>query len=424
MTLPAPEGQSTNPGAPAPTPRSPPRRRSIIAAAVAVVVVVIVVLALFATGVLPGKGGGAGTGNSSATALAAANAYAKTVPGGPWNLSGMEGLDLTVAHTISLLLYGSSPSCVEVGTQNYTIPSNTGTYSNGDFTTWEFSYLNATGALNLAVTGGRVVAHLVEWPVSCAVRTYPVPGPLHVGNVTSTQAASAALADANVSSFVSAHPAADARAFQFRGYWDIDYTTCDYFYSPGAPAQGAEVDVGVNATTGQLNVNDTESLPSAVCALRFWSEQSIAPSDLFAVGHPIAGTCPTGSTFAANGCLAGDYTYRMTIVTSYVTIASVYLWVNTPTGPAYNLTGPGGFSVLTPQGAVAAQTAITSGQPMGMNRTFAVYGPGVLVGDLLPANDSIVLDMGTSNPAGLGLTFIVESGFFYPAASTPPVSLP
>lgn len=173
----------------------------MIAAAVAVVVVVIVVLALFATGVLPGKGGGSAV-NSSATALAAANAYAKTVPGGPWNLSVMEGLDLTIAHTISLLLYGSSPSCVKIGTQNYTIPSNSGTYSNGDFTTWELRYLNATGALTLAVTGGQVVAHLVEWPVSCSVRVYPGPGVLHVGNVTSTQAASAALADANVSSFV------------------------------------------------------------------------------------------------------------------------------------------------------------------------------------------------------------------------------
>jgi len=437
MASPPPEGPSASaptsisntPGTLGTIPRRTTQRRSVILAIVTVVVVVIVVVALFATGILSTKGGGSSSGTSSDIALAAANAYAKTVSGGPWSISGLVGIDLSITHTLSLL-NGLSPSyCTLLGTQNYTIPASSGTYSNGNLATWLVGYINASSTLDVVVSNGQVVAHLEEvGPLSgnhCS-GTYPGPAPLNTTGISSVTAASTALSDKNVSAFVAAHPTADARMFLFDGEWNIDYTTCDYFYDPGAPAQGAEVDAAVNVATGKLDVNYTESLTSAVCLDRFWYGQQIPASDLFAATNPIRGTCPAGSTFATQGCLAGDFTYRLSIETSYIPFGSIHFSVDTKNGSSYNLTGPGGFTVLTFQGTVAAQRGIPSGQQMTMmDGNFLVYGQGVQGGSLLPTNDTILLDMGTSNPAGLGLTFsdFIPSQVLY-GPSTPPVPLP
>ncbi|MGP8075655.1 MAG: hypothetical protein ACLP8Y_02820 [Thermoplasmata archaeon] len=387
----------------------------------------VVVLALFASGVLTTKGGGGGAiqGESSASALAVANAYAKTFPGGPWNISGLAGLHLTTAHTLSLLGSGSLSTCAMEGTQNYTVSASSGNYSSGNFPVWEVDYFNASGTLNLLVVGSQVVAHLLEVGPGHCTSLRLGPTLLNTSGISSVAAAPAALSYNNLSGFAAAHSQADAQAVLRGGEWWFTYTSCDLFYDTGAPAAGAAAEAGVSTATGRLDPNATYFDAMTVCALRYWYGQEIPPSSLFAVGNPMGGTCPMGFTFATDGCLAGDYTYWLTIETSYLDFVGVQLSVDTSTGATYNLpaASPGGFSILNPEEEVAAQSPIAGSHPM-QSYGFTVWNSGVSPTDLLPTNDTILIDMGTLNPTGMGLTFVVGCPLFPPGQTTPPLSLP
>jgi hypothetical protein len=395
----------------------------------AVLIVAVLIAALFATGILSTKGGGgSGTsGTPSTTALSVANAYANTTVGGPWSVDALYGFDLTVTHTISLQPYDTNPLCTSSGTQNYTVTGTSAPYDDGTFTTWLVGYLNASGQLAVVVSGNAVVAHYAVWGGAsnhCS-GIYPGPSAISTSGVSSEQAAAAARANGTIASFIAAHPAADARALLIAGQWTIDYTTCDFFYDPGAPALGANLEFNVNATDGAFSPLFT-NLPSANCAEQFWYGQNIPAADLFAVGDPVRGTCATGSTFATNGCLAGDFTYQLTVGTSYLSFGGVIFNVDTSTGPLYNVPSPGGFSVVAPSKTILAQVAIPGGASMTTNGGVETFGVGESRANLLVAGDTIVLDMGTADPAGMGLGFsatisvLINGGMVF----TPVVPLP
>jgi flagellin-like protein len=138
----------------------------------------------------------------------------------------------------------------------------------------------------------------------------------------------------------------------------------------------------------------------------------------FTVGpnpSPGSAKCAAGGTFATTGCLAGDYTYTLTIESSSVNFGNVLFQVKTAAGANYVATGSGGFSVLNITGKVAAQFA-APGNAMAMTSGgFSVYsataGTCGITAVLCSASTSlsnlysIVIDMGTANPAGQGLTF-------------------
>ena len=142
-----------------------------------------------------------------------------------------------------------------------------------------------------------------------------------------------------------------------------------------------------------------------------------------AVGNPIAGTCHSGYTFAANGCTGGHYIYTLTIESSSVTFGSVLFEVRTSTGAAYELNATTGFSVMTIGDNVAAQTPFTFGEPMAMDTTFSTYGSGVSGSTDLTSVYTILIDVGTTNPAGMGLSFVASGTGDYTGSSSP-VSLP
>lgn len=143
----------------------------------------------------------------------------------------------------------------------------------------------------------------------------------------------------------------------------------------------------------------------------------------FIAGNPIAGTCLANDTFAAQGCKGGDHIYTLTVESSTVTFANVLFEVKTAVGGPYGHNGSGGFSVIRISGTVAAQTPIPGGSGMEMTSTFATYGSGIWPSTALTSVYTIVLDMGTVNTVGLGLTFVVTgTGGF--DGTTSPVTLP
>jgi len=146
----------------------------------------------------------------------------------------------------------------------------------------------------------------------------------------------------------------------------------------------------------------------------------------FTVGpnpSPAAAKCPTGDTFAANGCLAGDYTYTLTIESSSVNFGNVLFEVKTGGGAIYSATGSGGFSILNVSGKVAAQI-VAPGLALAMPSSgwtvfSATTGACGITGVLCSATSSltnlytIIIDMGTANPSGQGYSFTTlgNSGF-------------
>ena len=145
----------------------------------------------------------------------------------------------------------------------------------------------------------------------------------------------------------------------------------------------------------------------------------------FAVGNPSSGNCPSGYTYAANGCQAGDFVYRITVEVSAVDFGNVLFSVKTDTGSNFTLpTGPGGFSVLNLTGAVAAQVnPIPADHPMTMTAGWTVYGDSLNSTSRIVYLDTILLDMGTLSTSGEGLTFVATGVGPY-SGTTEPLALP
>jgi archaeal type IV pilus assembly protein PilA len=155
----------------------------------------------------------------------------------------------------------------------------------------------------------------------------------------------------------------------------------------------------------------------------------------FTAGNPVASQCAAGSTYAANGCLAGNYIYTLTVESSTVSFGSVLFEVKTSSGAVASTgTKAGGFSVMTIGGAVAAQSAnIAAASGLAMTTTFTTYSAtaGLCGGSGLCSTSSsltnlytIVIDMGsTTSTTGQGYTFVVLGTGSY-SGTTSALSLP
>jgi len=164
-------------------------------------------------------------------------------------------------------------------------------------------------------------------------------------------------------------------------------------------------------------------LPFAASYLALATSNPTPIGTAFVAGNPVSGTCRANATFAGSGCKGGDHIYTLSVEASSVTFGSVLFEVLTATDAVYHHNGTGGFSVISIEGTVAAQTSISSASPMQMTSTFGTYGSGISVSTPLTSTYTIVLDMGTTNPAGMGLTFEVTGTGSY-SGTTSPVSLP
>ncbi|MGA8541979.1 MAG: archaellin/type IV pilin N-terminal domain-containing protein [Thermoplasmata archaeon] len=155
----------------------------------------------------------------------------------------------------------------------------------------------------------------------------------------------------------------------------------------------------------------------------------------FSADRPSGSQCTKGGeTFAANGCLTGDYEYTLTVESSSITFANIEFQVKTSGGTILSLgAGVGGFSILNSGGAVAAQgtgNGVTANAVMAMNAPLAHFGAsptcnGAACTTSTPFTSiyQIVIDMGTNNPAAQGYTF-VGIGIGSYSGTTTPLALP
>ncbi len=150
----------------------------------------------------------------------------------------------------------------------------------------------------------------------------------------------------------------------------------------------------------------------------------------FTAGNPTSSICTSTYTYAANGCKGGDYIYTLTIETSTISFASILMEVKTSSGAIVTVASVGGFSVMTISGVVAAQMT-TASTTLAMTSTFGTYSAVATACNGAPCTTStsltsiytIVIDMGSGNPAGLGYEFVgVGTGSY--SGTTSPLSLP
>ena len=142
----------------------------------------------------------------------------------------------------------------------------------------------------------------------------------------------------------------------------------------------------------------------------------------FAIGAPLAGTCPTGDNFTDNGCSAGEYVYTLTIESSVILLDEILFHTSTDSGGSYIATGTSGFSILSLQGVALAQFSGPSGL-MSMTSGWSTYSAGSSPSTPLLTTDSLLIDMGTVSPHDQGyLVYANGTGLF--AGTTSPLELP
>jgi len=139
----------------------------------------------------------------------------------------------------------------------------------------------------------------------------------------------------------------------------------------------------------------------------------------FAVGGAEVQTpCPSGDTFATNGCAAGHYGVTLFIESSTVTFGTVQFAILTPADAVYVAPGGLGFSILSDAGQAVAQF-VAPGGSMGMNGPWT-FAAGVTGSTPLTTLYVVEVDLGRTNPVSLSLTLVPEVA----GGGSSPISLP
>ena len=157
----------------------------------------------------------------------------------------------------------------------------------------------------------------------------------------------------------------------------------------------------------------------------------------FNAGAPTLSTCTAGSAqtippvaATTGGCTAGDYIYTLTVESSTISFGSAIWEVKSASGAIYTPAAGAahdGFAILN----IAQQVvgiAVTGGA-MAMGAVLSSFGPAgecnagsCTTSSPLTTIYTIVVDMGTSNPAGTGLSFVTVGASGY--SGTTALALP
>jgi len=399
-----PSGPSPPPTGSSSLARPPPRgslsRFGLIV--VVAVVVVLVVAALLLVGNLGGPGSSTGPAAevSEQSAANAAAKYAAQVPGGPWNLTGAQGVESTANVSSPVAgLFGNTSCPLEGSTiSELTVPGFNGTYSNGLAEAWLFVYVstNGTGAtlILFAEDGGVSEVGEITTPGCIVTPFHALPSDL----IDSTAAARAAVATANGTAFVSEFAQANATYYlDYNTYgglalgipqWILNYDAC----SGGSTV---EFDAEMDASNGTVVGNSIESYTGAGCG-----PVTLPLGTALSFGTPQGFSCPAGSGTApgdTGGCTPADYTYSVPVASSSVGLDEFSLTVYSANGAPFDSSGFASFAVLGPGGQVIALAAIGPGG-FEMNGGWTAYADGVGGGTLLTLADILVADMGQTTP--------------------------
>jgi hypothetical protein len=124
----------------------------------------------------------------------------------------------------------------------------------------------------------------------------------------------------------------------------------------------------------------------------------------FDIGNATNGTCPAASTFLVDGCSGPTHFYfRLAIHASTVAFGDVWFIIHASSGAIENTPGALGFTILSANGTVAAQYAVSGGE-LAMSSGWT-YTSATTASSPLTTAYSIVIDMGTTNPFAQELQF-------------------
>ena len=112
--------------------------------------------------------------------------------------------------------------------------------------------------------------------------------------------------------------------------------------------------------------------------------------------------CPAGRTFASVGCVGGDYLYAVNITGASIALGAFGLIVANGSGVVWTGDSNAGMTLIDAHDSILAQFA-TFGGPMRESSNW-VYENSTSASTQLSTSDALLLDMGRSSPAGLGLT--------------------
>jgi hypothetical protein len=135
---------------------------------------------------------------------------------------------------------------------------------------------------------------------------------------------------------------------------------------------------------------------------------------MFGIGNAAGPFGCTGVSAPKVGCVSeGGFAFNVTIESSTVTFDSVLFKVMEPGDRVYVAPGGAGVNILTRSGHSAASFNLTGGGPIAMegagNWTYSNASLPDSGSTPLTTSYSIVVDVGTANPAGLDLTLVAES---------------
>lgn len=380
----------------------------------AIVAVVVTAVLLISVGLLVTAGTASRT--TGAVSFYAARSMARSELGpGNWSLFYVVGSDLWNGTSLPTSMSTAPAGCTvstypKVLPSTLEIPAYRGDLSDGGAVVWIFEYGDAArvSEAGVVVVNGAVAEAITMSGTTCGVvftGVSPIPSGA-VDSFTAAQAIDAAGANyflatnrTGVSLIMTLFGGFTSVAPPLSSGWTFSYSPCSGLLTgnQSGPTNGVGFLGSVNATTGAVLTASEQS----VDCMPFNTTVPPGIYDAVSFGSPmvVVGS-GTGGSLASQGCASGDYCYalRLTSTQMNVTPNDMSLWIQDSTGVPSLV--PHGYAFLDPQGNVL----VYSTSPIESAWTSGI-GTGTA---LLVAGDTLEIDMGSSNPAGMGYMLNIE----------------
>jgi flagellin-like protein len=159
-------------------------------------------------------------------------------------------------------------------------------------------------------------------------------------------------------------------------------------------------------TTAGYGWSGTSALPVYI------TPYSTLIGSVFKMSTPVAASAQcTAAAAPVEACqAAGDYYYKITITASPVTFGQILFEVLTASRTVYDATTHGAFAVAPSATPTSLAASYVTASPYAMQMPssgFSAWGAGYSTTSALTTAFVIELDVGTVNPAGTGLSFLV-----------------
>jgi hypothetical protein len=134
----------------------------------------------------------------------------------------------------------------------------------------------------------------------------------------------------------------------------------------------------------------------------------------FSVGNPVGPDLCSGSSVLPVGCISpNDYIYTLSIEASSVEFGQELFNVTNLNGSTISVHPTGGFTIVNASGRAVAAFDLETGGPLKVptesDWTYFTAATGISAHSPLGTEYSIVIDMGSQDPAGQGDSFVATA---------------